>query len=266
MLKKLLFIITIIMLTACSENTAKSTQTGVVGENQPITRAEASRMLALNIYNIEEINKMERKITFDDTDISKWYDKYINAAYTAGIIAGVDENHFAPDEYLTLKQAQFLLDAMKEGNKVKLQYSPDDKDKPIPCNIWITAFEKNIDTSKLQTKTIKIYADKTNYNALGDNMYITDAGITLYEGYENLSSDKEIDAILNGNAIAALKTINNVSQYENMNVTDSESKYINVKVPGGTKKYSIGENTISPGDTVNIKINENGEYTAEKQQ
>lgn len=255
----------IIMLAGCSESSSDKVQEGIVGENEPVTRAEAARMIALNVYNIEEINKMERKITFQDTDISKWYDKYINAAFTAGLIAGVDENNFAPDEYLTLRQAQFLLDAMKQDNKVKLQYSPEDKDKPIPCNIWVTAFEKSMDTSKLQTKNIKIYADKDQYKDLGDNMYITDAGVTLYEGYEKLSYNEEITALLNGNTIAALKSISNINEYANMEVVESGSKYVTVKVPGGIRKYSVSNNSAEAGEIVNIKINENGEYSIEKQ-
>ncbi len=253
----LIMIMALIGCTAADIN-SNTVYTGTVGENEPITRAEAARMVSLNRYTLEEINNMERVISFEDTDISKWYDKYINAAYNAGFIAGVDEEHFAPDEYLTLRQSQFLLDKLKADNKIKLQYAQEDKDKPIPYNIWVSAFEKDMNTDKLETVNIKIYADKTQCKMLGDNFYITDLGVTYYEGYESLASDSEICAVVNANAIAALKSVSNIDEYKGLEVVERGDKYISVKVPGGVRRFE-GENNVNVGDIVNIQI-ENGVY------
>lgn len=263
MFRKFLALILILALSGCTKTAVNNTQMGIVGENEPITRAEVARMMSLNSYTIEEINKMERKITFEDTDISKWYDKYINAAFSAGLIAGVDEAHFAPEEYLTLRQAQFLLDKMKTDNKVKLQYAQEDKDKPIPYNIWVIAFEKDMNTEKLKTQELKIYADKNQYSKLGDNFFITDIGITYYEGYEQLASDDEITAIVNESTIVALKTIGRASEYTDMEVVDRGDEYVRVKVPGGIRKYSVESNSVNVGDIIKIKIESDGTYTVE---
>lgn len=261
MFRNFFIILIVLALVGCGKESINNTQIGIVGENEPITRAEAARMVSLNSYGIEEINAMERKITFQDTDISKWYDKYINAAFTANLIAGVDSEHFAPDEYLSLRQAQFLLDKLKPDNKVKLQYALEDKDKPIPYNIWVSAFEKDMNTEKLKTQELKIYADKSQCKSLGDNFLITDLGITYYEGNENLSSKNEISAIVNKNTIAALKTINEIKEYDNLEVVESTDKYIRVKVPGGTRKFNIEGNNINVGDVVKIEIDSEGVYT-----
>lgn len=258
-----LTLIIVLALPGCTKTAVNNTKMGTVGENEPITRAEAARMMSLNSYTIEEINKMERKIVFEDTDISKWYDKYINAAFSAGLIAGVDENHFAPEEYLTLRQAQFLLDKMKPDNKVKLQYAQEDKDKPIPYNIWVIAFEKDMNTEKLKTQNLKIYADKNQYGKLGDDFFITDIGITYYEGYEELCCDDEISAIVNGNTIAALKTIGRALEYTDLEVVEKGEKYVRVKVPGGIRKYSVEENSADVGDIIKIKVENDGTYTVE---
>lgn len=261
MFRNFFIIVMVLVLAGCGKTDVNSTMTGIVGENEPITRAEAARMVSLNSYGIEEINAMERKITFQDTDISKWYDKYINAAFTAGLIAGVDNDHFAPEEYLSLRQAQFLLDKLKPDNKVKLQYAQEDKDKPIPYNIWVAAFEKDMNTEKLKTQELKIYADKSQCKSLGDNFVITDLGITYYEGNENLSSKNEISAIVNKNTIAALKTINEIKEYDNLEVVESTNKYIRVKVPGGTRKFNIEGNSVNVGDVVKIEIDSEGVYS-----
>lgn len=253
-------IIMVLALSGCQNENQNNANTGVVGENEPVTRAEAARMVSLNNYSIEEINSMERKIVFKDTDISKWYDKYINAAYCGKLIAGVDNENFAPDEYLTLRQAQFLLDKLQPDNKVKLQYAQEDKDKPIPCNIWTAAYEKAMNTQKLKTIDMKIYADRSACKSLGENFYITELGLTYYEGYENLTTDNQITAIVNNKTIAAVKNINMVKMYENMEVTDGSDKYIAVKLPGGTRKFDVEESSAKAGDIVKIEIN-NGKYS-----
>lgn len=249
-------VIIVLALSGCNKDSVNNIQLGTVGENEPITRAEAARMVSLNVYGIEEINSMERKITFKDTDISKWYDKYINAAFCGNLIAGVDSEYFAPEEYLSLRQAQFLLDKLKAENKVKLQYDPEDKDKPIPYNIWVAAFEKDMNTEKLKTVEIKIYADKSQCKKLGDDFFVTDLGVTFYEGYENLSSDKQITAIVNGNTVAALKSINSVEEYDNLEVVESDESYVKVKVPGGTRKFDVNENSAEQGEVIKIKADE----------
>lgn len=251
-------VIMVLALSGCNKGSVNNTQLGVVGENEPITRAEAARMVSLNVYSIEEINTMERKIVFNDTDISKWYDKYINAAFCGNLIAGVDSERFAPEEYLSLRQAQFLLDKLKPDNKVKLQYAQEDKDKPIPYNIWVAAFEKDMNTEKLKTVELKIYADKFQCKKLGDDFFVTDLGITFYEGYENLSSDKQITAIVNGNTVAALKNINSVKEYDNLEVVESDENYVSVKVPVGIRKFEVNGNSAEAGDVVKIEVDDEG--------
>lgn len=260
MFRNFFVIIMVLALTGCTKGEAVSQNTGIVGENQPITRAEVARMVALNSYSIEEINGMERKITFSDTDISKWYDKYINAAFSANIIAGTDSEHFAPDEYLSLRQAQFLLDKLKTDNKVKLQYEQEDKDKPIPYNIWVAAFEKDINTEKLKSCELKIFGDKKQCKRLGNNFIVTDLGLTFYEGYEVLAADEIISAIVNRDTIVAIKSINKVEEYENMEIVEKGEGFIKVKVPGGTRKFQVNESSGEVGDLVNIIVEGDGMY------
>jgi hypothetical protein len=99
----------IILFVGCQSKTHYKSAVGVVGEYSPVTRAEVAKMLALSKYGIDEIREMPRQILFTDTNSDFWYDKYINAAYTANLISGADETHFEPDKYLTLRQAQYLI-------------------------------------------------------------------------------------------------------------------------------------------------------------
>ena len=110
-MRRFLFLLLIVLLCGCSESDINSNTAtvGKYGESMPVTRAEVCKMIALSKYSPEEIDLLERKIVFKDTDMNKWYDKYINSAFTCGYISGVDEEHFDPEGYLSLRQAQFLI-------------------------------------------------------------------------------------------------------------------------------------------------------------
>ena len=162
---------------------------------------------------------------------------------------------------MSLRQAQFLLDKIKSQNKVKLQYKPEDKDKPIPYNIWVAAFEKDMNTEKLKTENITIYADKNQCKKLGDNFIITDLGLTYYDGNEKLTSANEISAIVNNRVIVALKSVNSINEYDNLEVVEANDKYLKVKIPGGIRKFQIKDNNVSVGDKIKIGIDSKGEYS-----
>ncbi len=262
MFRKILFVFIIIALTGCTDAKKTSYVTGPIGENEPVTRAEASKMAALNRYTMSEINSMDRSISFEDTSIDKWYDKYINAAYTAGFIAGTDEKHFEPEAYLTLRQAQFLINKIKGNDKLKLQYDERDRDKPIPYSVWVAAFERSMDTSKLKTDNISVYATKDENRALGNDYMLTSLGLTYSDDTDNtLYRNKNISAVIRDNVIVAVKAVNeSMAVYDNVEVTDRNDNSITVRLSGGTRKFSLENNSFNVGDRVNIIFNTDGTY------
>lgn len=264
MFKRTLLFLALIFITGCgsADKGAKSSISGVIGENEPVTRAEACAMAALDKYSLDEINSMDRSIKFEDTSIDKWYDKYINAAYSAGLIAGIDENCFAPDSYLTLRQAQFLINKIKGNDKLKLRYDEKDKDKPIPMSVWIAAFERSMDTTRLRSENISVYATKDENKALGDSYMLTSLGLTYSDRGDNRNyKDRNISAILRDNTIVAVKAYNEgMAVYNSVEVIDRSENSITVQLSGGTRKFGIENNSFNKGDKVNITFDTDGTY------
>ncbi len=264
MFRKTLIFFALILAAGCMrESGSKSTPaTGLIGENEPITRAEACAMAALNRYSLTEIDNMDRTITFEDTSADKWYDKYINAAFSAGIIAGTDEQHFDPEGYLTLRQAQFMINKIKGNDKLKLRYDEKDRDKPIPYSIWTAAFERSMDTSKLRSENISVYATKDENRALGDSYILTSAGLLCSDKTDNREyKNRNISAILRDNTIVAVKGFNEgMAVYENAEITDRSENSITVQLNGGTRKFTLEENSFNIGDRVQITFDTDGTY------
>ncbi len=262
MLRIIYLVLMVLAFSGCSfkEEINKEANLGVVGENKPITRAEVSKMIAYNKFSLKEINELDRVIEFEDTKIDDWYDKYINASFKAGYISGVDDLHFCPEQYLSLRQAQFLLDKLNSKSNIKLKYEIEDKDKPIPYNIWVAAFEKVMNNEKLAVKEVLIYSDSSLCKKFSDNIYATNLGITFYEGDEKIIFDEKLNAIVSSDSIVCVKEIQKINEYENLKVSDVDSESVKLETPAGVRKFNIKGSNVNVGDSINIKF-ENDVWT-----
>jgi hypothetical protein len=236
---------------------------GVIGEDLPVKRIQVAKMLALSVYDMDTINAMERKIAFTDTDASKPYDKYINAAFTAGLISGADETHFEPEAYLSLEQAQFLLNKLDKTGTLKLKYDNEDRKKPISASMWTEVFartmEVNNNTSVVSCNLVP-YVTGENCSELGDDFVMTDRGLygtdcCDYKGYNDctvtvLTRDKEI--------LAYKAVVNDEPTVIGAVVTAKDDKGTMLDM-GGVERYFFADSTddIKVGDNLSFKYRNN---------
>jgi len=111
----------------------------ISGDDMPISRALAAKMLALAFADQSEIDAAYRIITFADTSPARWYDRYINKAYTLGLMSGGD-NLFRPESPLTLEQAQFLLERLNPANTIRIQLTEQNRGAPISYALWLDLY------------------------------------------------------------------------------------------------------------------------------
>jgi len=70
-----------------------------------LTRAEFSKLLV----EMMKLDITDKSAIFSDVDTSIWYAPYVNAAYKAGLIKGVGNNRFNPDNTITTQDAALIL-------------------------------------------------------------------------------------------------------------------------------------------------------------
>lgn len=265
-MERFLFFMILIMLCGCSgeKNTTTLSTVGKYGENIPITRAEVCKMMALAKYNSEDIDLLERKISFEDTDMKKWYDKYINSAFTSGYVSGVDDTHFEPEGYLSLRQAQFLINKISKSEKLQLKYNPEDRDKPISYAMWVEAFEKIAEKEKLNfiSQDLVVYATKDQCSKLGEDYILTDKGLFETDGIDfSAYYDCKLNVITKGKEISAIKSIvSDCPEINNATVVQTNSKGVDVKINGATRFFKIENSPYKKGDKVKISFLKNGNY------
>jgi len=70
-----------------------------------LTRAEFSKLLV----EMLQLDITDKSVIFSDIDTSIWYAPYVNAACKAGLIKGVGDNRFDPDNTITTQDAALIL-------------------------------------------------------------------------------------------------------------------------------------------------------------
>ncbi len=267
MLRIIVLIIMIICFSGCNQKNAelnnKEAEIGFIGEKEPVTRAETAKMLALGRYSLNEINNLERTITFKDTDIGKWYDKYINAAYNAELIAGTDEENFSPEENLTLKQAQILIKKINSSGNFELKFSEADKDRPISYKIWLEAFNKATGNSVTECD-IFVYATGKQCKELGDKYILCNGGLRGVEGIDfSPYEDKIVRVTMKENEILGIsRIIDTAPILKNAEIIAADDSNITIKLNGAVREFNAdnSENLYSAGEKIDITFDKEGKY------
>ncbi len=234
----------------------------VIGDKSPVSRALAAKMLALSLYSANTIDTLERIIPFKDTRPELWYDRYINACYTEGIMKGAGDE-FKPEEPLSLGQAQILLDKISNGKSSKLDINDGNRDKAISYALWTELFMQaeeaagpGVSGLGFLQKEITVLATSDNNiklregNAITDLGHITHAGISL-AGY----IDKCVSVLLkDGEIVAPLAVVSVTPTIKNAYLVSHSPLTVTIFSGGAERTYSSVGLNIKNGIICDITI------------
>ncbi|GEM_PF-2328451 len=100
--------------TMAGRHVAQGVSESAFAPNTPITRAAFTALLVRTLQ-LEE----QSEISFSDVPADSWYGAAVNIAYTAGIVNGIDADHFAPSARITREQmAVMIIQAYAEANNI----------------------------------------------------------------------------------------------------------------------------------------------------
>lgn len=282
MLHKILLIILILSaVTGCGNKYPEDTYTDDYGviegrdteednnvslDKLPVTRAMAAKMLALAFSDPNEIETMDREILFSDTSPDIWYDKYINLCFIQGLMSGGEDGVFEPEKYLTLEQAQLLLDRIDRNNKIKIKLTKETKDKPISYALWTQLYLKALknlggdDIKKaysISEDSVVIMTNAESNGKLRRWMAITDKGPLSYEGlYINRYNDRRIKILeKDGEAVAILGEEDREPTIRNAYIVKTAPDSITIFTGGVSKTYSYANDLKNvSGGIADVKI------------
>ena len=196
--------------------------------------------------------------------MDKWYDKYINAVFTSGVMSGTSDKYFSPEKELTLYQADMLVKKLCTSGSFELRYNLEDKDKPISYKIWNEACVRLAGNS-VNVSDILVYGGKGECSLLGDRFIMCNGGLRSIEGLDfSQYRDKIVRvAIRDREIIAPIQVVNTTPIIKNVEITSCNQNRAEVKLNGCRRVFTLdnSENIFKAGDRVNIAFEEDGGYT-----
>ncbi len=213
---------------------------GVVGDNIPITRSEAARIIALSFYTQEEIKNLDKFNNFSDIEGNE-NNIYINACVKLGYIQNNEK--FRPDEYLTINEAQAIANNISK-NSVVLKFSAEEQKSQISYALFVKALTKVLDNEDLLVendinyKNLIVLATKENNEKLGDNI-ITDYGImkTSYLDYAEQLNAQVLTLVRDDIIICSIEIVDIAPKLEDVYILQTSGKVLTVFAGGLTRQY-----------------------------
>ncbi|GHU75382.1 hypothetical protein FACS1894188_06130 [Clostridia bacterium] len=239
--------------------TRETGDAAVVGDDLPVSRALAAKMIALAYNDMETINAEPRVAAFSDTDSDKWYDKYVNIVYAQGIMGGYG-GKFAPSDPLTLSQAQVLLS--RDEKMQKLRITDENRDKPVSYALWVSLYKKlvsDLENTEIAQKNIIVLATHAQNEKLPQYAMVTDIGVFTYQGLVlDGYLDREISVLCKNDEIVAIESASNTPPtIKNCTVTAHGNDKIGIEVSGVYREFACSPKLdIKVGDLCDITVND----------
>jgi len=242
------------------------------GTNQPVTRAMAAKMLSSTFLNRSAIDSMPRYLPFDDVDENAWYAIFVNAAFSEGIMSGT-ESGFEPMSYLTLAQAQILLDRLNPESPTEIDVNEENRDMPITYELWVDLYwimlEELAGTRTVTAEfginlmDLVILVTPETFPGLRAYNVITDIGAFGSSGYYMAGYVNKAVSVLvkDGEIIAIIGVNSETPTIYNALITNRIDNYITIFTGGATRTFeysgannngTVADITISGNTALNV--------------
>lgn len=244
-------------------NQIPSWEGGNIGEDLPVSRCAAAKMISLAFFSPAEIQSMETVITFQDVSKDEWYFPYINAAVKGGYMQNGE--YFHPEEPVSLSQAQILLDRIHPRNRTKMKQTDETKDKAISYLLWMQLFTKGLaeakDTHSLGTgyglwdEEIVIFASPGNAASLSPWTVATDKGQYGFAGYSvDGYMDKKCKVLVKEKEIVGFLEITQTEYtLENVVVSQVKDGTVSIVLANCQREFPLAQELSSPFGNASFK-------------
>lgn len=215
---------------------------------ETITRAQVAKMISFAAYTREECEQLVRVITYKDTDVDKWYDKYINAVTVLELME--EDKNFRPSDALTYGEAKNILEKIQltDYKRLRFELTDDILSSKISSIDWLSVYEYicteiyNYVPSEKDIFVVMAGSDEKDnkWKVVGEDETYQSDGISL----ENCLN-QTVTAIVKGSEILAIKQVkNDTISLENVWIIDGKEKSVSVFINGVERTFQT-ENVLA---------------------
>ena len=185
-MKKYLCLLLMIFLAGCGgagEETGQI-QAGIIGADKSVLREMAAKTIALAFYTNKELEELETAADFSDVSAEDWAYPYICGCVEKGFFAGDEAGRFRPDDPLTLREAQALIDRLAPDYDSRIVLTEENENKAVSCELWLQLLETALKARRGEDSLYSYGIRKANAvllsaEGLCDTGIFTAAGIDL---------------------------------------------------------------------------------------
>ncbi|HAB60315.1 MAG TPA: hypothetical protein DCE48_06345, partial [Lachnospiraceae bacterium] len=215
---------------------------------ETITRAQVAKMISFAAYTREECEQLVRVITYKDTDVDKWYDKYINAVTVLELME--EDKNFRPNDALTYGEVKQILEKLQltDYKRLRFELTDDILSNKISSIDWLSVYEYicteiyNYVPTEKDIFVVMADSDKkeNKWKVVGEDEAYQSDGISL----ENCLN-QTVTAIVKGNEILAIKQVkDDTISLENVWIIDGKEKSVSVFINGVERTFQT-ENVLA---------------------
>lgn len=215
---------------------------------ETITRAQVAKMISFAAYTREECEQLVRVITYKDTDVDKWYDKYINAVTVLELME--EDKNFRPNDALTYGEVKQILEKLQltDYKRLRFELTDDILSNKISSIDWLSVYEYicteiyNYVPTEKDIFVVMANCDKkeNKWKVVGEDETYQSDGISL----ENCLN-QTVTAIVKGNEILAIKQVkDDTISLENVWIIDGKEKSVSVFINGVERTFQT-ENILA---------------------
>jgi hypothetical protein len=210
----------------------------------------------------DDIDSFARVIAFEDTSPEKWYDRYINACFTEGIMSGAG-GAFFPERPLTLGEACVIIGKLSPGSPELPEITPESRDKAVSYALWLELFINGLETGGKRLSDFGIYEREFTVLATADNNIrlkegraVTDAGPLTHFGISLADyTDKSIGALVKDDELLAVtRVVSAAAVIKNAYVVRRSSGAITVFSGGAERTYACSPEKLGDGLICDITV------------
>ena len=235
----------------------------LIGDDQPISRGMAAKMLSLIHLEPSTIHSLEITHPFVDIPPNHWYAPYVNAAYSTGIMRGSGER-FTPDTFLTVGQAQILMRNLDPANSPTFA-NISDPNQPISYALWVELYKQLLESlsgshtifEAFGIRAIDIIVLATSINSpLPEGHLISDIGPL---GHRGLNMDAYVDTqvrvlVRDREIIALITLVSHEPTLKNAYIVAAGQNEITLFVGGAERTFSATGVNIQQGVIADVVI------------
>ena len=215
-------------------------------EVETVTRAAASKALALALTDQKTCLTALEQSRFSEAEKSNWYAKYMDYLYQNGYLTTelVPATAAAAGEPLTYAEYRYIAEKLGISTETPEGMKPAMDNEKVPKDVWWQTFDQwltSLSENPVETSELTVYGTASNLKTIAPWTVYTDRGTY---GFEGLSMDRYMDRTIrvqarDGEIFRVSEIVSEQVLYQNVWIEQSGGGFMSTFYDGYYRSFAV---------------------------